>query len=417
MEIRRDIYLNKLISHMHNGMIKVITGIRRCGKSYLLFNLFYNYLINSGIKEDHIIKIALDDRMNKNFRDPDEMLNYVYDSIKDKEMYYILLDEVQFMNEFEDVLNSFLHIDNVDTYVTGSNAKFLSKDIITEFRGRGDQIHIQPLTFAEYYSVYNGSKDNAWNEYIKYGGLPKTIEFTSPKDKTDYLNNIFSETYIKDIISRYNVKNEPELEELLDILASSIGSLTNPKKLADTFKSIKNISMHENTIKKYLDYFVDSFLISKVKRYDVKGKKYINTPSKYYFTDLGLRNARINYRQLEETHIMENIIYNELIARGFSVDVGIVEINDKNKYGSYSLKQLEVDFVCNFGDKRYYIQSALELPTREKTIQEEKSLLNINDSFKKIIIVKNTISSWYNEEGILIINLFDFLLNPDILNY
>jgi uncharacterized protein len=398
-------------------MIKVITGIRRCGKSYLLFNLFYNYLINSGIKEDHIIKIALDDRMNKNFRDPDEMLNYVYDSIKDKEMYYILLDEVQFMNEFEDVLNSFLHIDNVDTYVTGSNAKFLSKDIITEFRGRGDQIHIQPLTFAEYYSVYNGSKDNAWNEYIKYGGLPKTIEFTSPKDKTDYLNNIFSETYIKDIISRYNVKNEPELEELLDILASSIGSLTNPKKLADTFKSIKNISMHENTIKKYLDYFVDSFLISKVKRYDVKGKKYINTPSKYYFTDLGLRNARINYRQLEETHIMENIIYNELIARGFSVDVGIVEINDKNKYGSYSLKQLEVDFVCNFGDKRYYIQSALELPTREKTIQEEKSLLNINDSFKKIIIVKNTISSWYNEEGILIINLFDFLLNPDILNY
>lgn len=417
MEIKRDLYLNKLISHMHNGMIKVITGIRRCGKSYLLFNLFYDYLIESGVKEDHIIKIALDDRRNKKYRNPDELCNFIYESIKDNNMYYILLDEVQFVDEFEDVLNSFLHIKNADTYVTGSNAKFLSKDIITEFRGRGDQIHMQPLTFSEFYSVYNGSKEDAWKEYIQYGGLPKVIDFATHKEKIDYLNNIFTETYIKDIISRYKVKNKPELEELLDILSSVIGSPTNPTKLSATFRSVKHIPIHFTTIKRYLDYLLDSFLISQARRYDVKGKRYINTPSKYYFVDMGLRNARLNFRQLEETHIMENVIYNELIARGYSVDVGVVEINDKNKYGTYSIKQLEVDFVCNLGDKRYYIQSALELPTREKTIQEQKSLLNINDSFKKIIIVKDSISSWYTEEGVLIINLFEFLLNPEILNY
>lgn len=417
MEIKRDIYLNKLISHMHNGMIKVITGIYHCGKSYLLFKLFYDYLISSGIKEEQIIRLALDDRRNKKYRNPDELCDYVYSLVNDDHMHYILLDEVQFVDEFEDVLNSFLHVKNVDVYVTGSNAKFLSKDIITEFKGRGDQIHIQPLTFAEFFSVYGGSKEEAWKEYIEYGGLPKIIDFKTHKGKIDYLNNIFSETYIKDITSRYKIKNEPELEELLDILASSIGSATNPKKLSDTFKSVKNISIHSLTLKKYIDYLTDAFIISQAKRYDVKGKKYINTPAKYYFVDLGLRNARLNFRQLEKSHLMENVIYNELIARGFSVDVGVVEVNSKNKNGNFSIKQLEVDFVCNSGDKRYYVQSALTMPTREKTIQEQRSLMNINDSFKKIIIVKDVISSWYTEEGILIVSLFDFLLNPDVFNY
>ncbi len=415
MEIKRDLYLNALIRHMHNGMIKVITGIRRCGKSYLLFKLFYNYLIESGVKEDHIIKIALDDRKNKKYRDPDVLCDYINDCIKDKDMYYILLDEVQFVAEFEDVLNSFLHIENADTYVTGSNAKFLSKDIITEFRGRGDQIHVYPLSFAEFMSVYDGSVTDGWKKYIDFGGLPKIVEFADDNDKAKYLKDIFAETYLKDIKERNHIRGDAEMEELLDILSSSIGSLTNPKKLSDTFKSVKQVPIHPDTIKNYLDYFVDSFLIMQAKRYDIKGKKYINSPSKYYFTDIGLRNARLNFRQEEETHIMENIVFNELLIRGFNVDVGIVEHYGPNEKGKSVLKKSEVDFVCNMADKRYYIQVALSIPDKEKIEQKQNSLLNILDAFKKIIIVKEISHSHYNENGVYLMRLFDFLMNPDSL--
>ncbi len=417
MKIKRDLYLNTLIRHKHNGMIKVITGIRRCGKSYLVFKLFYNYLIESGVKEDHIIKIALDDRKNKDYRNPDVLCDYVHERIKDKDMYYILLDEVQFVAEFEDVLNSFLHIENADTYVTGSNAKFLSKDIITEFRGRGDQIHVFPLSFSEFMSVYNGSVIDGWNEYMNFGGLPKVVEFTDDIDKAKYLKEIFTETYLKDIKERNSIRGDAEIEELLDILSSSIGSLFSPKKLSDTFKSVKQVSIHPDTIKNYLDYFVDSFLIVQAKRYDIKGKKYINSPSKYYFSDLGLRNARLNFRQEEETHIMENIVFNELLTRGLNVDVGVLEHYAPNKQGKSVLTKSEVDFVCNMADKRYYIQVALSIPDKEKSEQEQKSLLGIADSFKKIIIVKDISRSHYNENGIYLMSLFDFLLKPDSLNF
>lgn len=414
MEIKRDLYLEKLIRHKHNGMIKVITGIRRCGKSYLLFELFYNHLLSTGVKEDHIIKIALDDRINKKFRDPDYLCDYVHNFVKDNDMYYILLDEVQMLDEFEDVLNSFLHMKNVDTYVTGSNAKFLSKDIITEFRGRGDQIHIAPLSFSEFMSAYDGSVENGWKEYINFGGLPKLFEFSTGEDKSNYLKNIFTETYIKDIKDRNDIRNDAELEELLNILSSSIGSLTNPKRLSDTFKTVKQVSINPETLKNYLDYFVDSFLIEQALRYNIKGKKYINTPSKYYFTDIGLRNARLNFRQSEETHAMENVVFNELKIRGFNVDVGVVEyyqkLNNKNV-----LNSAEVDFVCNLSDKRYYIQVAHSLPTKEKLDQEQNSLMRINDSFKKIIIVKDISRSHYNEDGIYLLSLFDFLLNKNSL--
>lgn len=416
MEIKRDIYLNRLIRHKHNGMIKVITGIRRCGKSYLLFELFYKHLLSCGIKDDHIIKIALDDRRNKQFRDPDALCDYVNNVIKDDDMYYILLDEVQFVDDFEDVLNSFLHIKNADTYVTGSNAKFLSKDIITEFRGRGDQIHIAPLSFSEFISVFNGTNEDAWKEYINFGGLPKLTEYTVEEDKVNYLKNIFTETYIKDIKDRNKIKNDAELEELLDILSSAIGSLTNPKKLSDTFKTVKQVSIKPETLKNYLDYFVDSFLIEQAMRYNIKGKKYINTPSKYYFTDIGLRNARLNFRQMEETHAMENIVYNELKIRGFNVDVGLVEYYAQNENKKSVLNTAEVDFVCNLSDKRYYIQVAHSLPTKEKLDQEQNSLIRINDSFKKIIIVKDLSRSHYNEDGIYMLRLFDFLLNPNSLD-
>lgn len=413
--MERNMYLDKLIRRKNNGMIKVITGIRRCGKTYLLFELFYNYLVESGVDEAHIIKIALDDRMNKKYRDPDILCEYVHEAVKDEQMYYVLLDEVQMVSEFEDVLNSFLHIKNVDTYVTGSNAKFLSKDIITEFRGRGDQIHLYPLSFAEFMNGSKKDRQQAWYEYTMYGGLPKILEIENDEDKADYLKNIFQETYIKDILERNDVRNPVEMEELLDYLSSAIGGLTNPKKLADTFKTVKNVSVHPDTIKTYLDYFEDSFLISKVKRYDVKGKKYISTPMKFYFTDCGLRNVRINFRQYEETHIMENIIYNELAIRGYHVDVGMVEYNYYTEEKKKVQKQLEVDFVCNQGSKRLYIQSALALPTYEKEEQEQLSLQNINDSFRKIIIVKDG-PTHYNEAGILILNLFDFLLKEDSLN-
>ncbi len=417
MEIKRDLYLEKLKRHKGNGMIKVITGIRRCGKSYLLFELFYKYLLSEGVREDHILKIALDDRRNKKFRDPDFLCNYVEEMIKDEEPYYLLLDEVQMISEFEDVLNSFLHIKNADTYVTGSNAKFLSKDIITEFRGRGDQIHIAPLSFSEFMSAFEGTAEEGWRQYINFGGLPKLFDFKTEEDKTNYLKDIVSETYLKDIRERNDIRNDYDLEELLDILSSSIGSLTNPKKLSDTFKSKKQVSIHADTIKTYLDFFLDSFLIDQAKRYDIKGKKYINTPSKYYFTDIGLRNARLNFRQSEETHAMENIIYNELRIRGLNVDVGIVEYYASEGNRKSILRQAEVDFVCNQADKRYYIQSALTIPTKEKMDQEQNSLVRINDSFKKIIIVKDISRSHYTENGIYLLSLFDFLLDPNSLNF
>lgn len=413
--MERNMYLDKLIRRKNNGMIKVITGIRRCGKTYLLFEIFYNYLLESGVDDSHIIKIALDDRINKKYRDPDVLCEYVHEAVKDEQMYYVLLDEVQMVSEFEDVLNSFLHIKNVDTYVTGSNAKFLSKDIITEFRGRGDQIHLYPLSFSEFMQGRDVDRYQAWYEYTMYGGLPKILAIENEEDKADYLRNIFKETYIKDILERNDVRNPVELEELLDYLASAIGGLTNPKKLSDTFKTIKNASVHPDTIKTYLDYFEDSFLISRAKRYDVKGKKYISTPMKFYFTDCGLRNVRINFRQYEETHIMENIIYNELMIRGYNVDVGMVEYNFCTEEKKRVQKQLEVDFVCNQGSKRIYIQSALALPSQEKEEQEQLPLKNINDSFKKVIIVKDA-PTHYNESGILILNLFDFLLKEDSLN-
>lgn len=412
----RNLYLDKLIRKKNNGMIKVITGIRRCGKTYLLFELFYEYLLNSGVDKDHIIKIALDDRINKKYRDPDVLCEYVHKSIKDNQMYYVLLDEVQMVPEFEDVLNSFLHIKNADVYVTGSNAKFLSKDIITEFRGRGDQVHLYPLSFAEFMSGKETDRQQAWYEYTMYGGLPKLLEIENEEDKSGYLRDIFKETYIKDILERNDVRNPVEMEELLDYLSSAIGGLTNPKKLADTFKTVKNVSVHPDTIKTYLDYFEDSFLISKASRYDVKGKRYISTPMKYYFTDCGLRNVRINFRQYEETNIMENVIYNELLIRGYHVDVGMVEFTCKDKEKRRVQKQLEVDFVCNQGSKRIYIQSALALPTQEKEEQEQLSLKAINDSFKKVIIIKDG-PTHYNESGILILNLFDFLLKENSLEF
>lgn len=414
MEIKRDRYLKKLTDRMNNGLIKVITGIRRSGKSYLLFELFYKYLKEQGVDDNHIIKLALDDRRNKQYRNPDALCDYVYKKIADEKQYYILLDEVQFVDEFEDVLNSFLHIKNADTYVTGSNAKFLSKDIITEFRGRGDEIHISPLSFKEFFSVYDGTKEDAWKEFCLYGGLPKVLEYKTDEDKVAYLKNIFEETYLTDIKEKYKIRNDAELSELLDILSSSIGSLTNPKKLSDTFKSVKRVSFHPDTINHYLEYLCDSYLISQAKRYDIKGKKYINTPSKYYYTDIGLRNARLNFRQYEETHIMENIIYNELKIMGFNVDVGVVEYS-KNENGKSVRIQAEVDFVCNKADQRYYIQSAFSIPDQEKMLQEQNSLMRIADSFKKIIIVKDGIKSHYNENGVLILNLFDFLLNENSL--
>lgn len=414
MEIKRDKYLNKLINRMHNGLIKVITGIRRCGKSYLIFELFYKYLLSYGVAEDHIIKLALDDRINKKFRNPDVLCDYVHMQIRDDKTYYILLDEVQLVDEFEDVLNSFLHIKNADTYVTGSNAKFLSKDIITEFRGRGDEIYVSPLSFKEFFSVYSGSKEDAWKDYCLYGGLPKVLEYKTDEDKAFYLKNIFEETYLTDIKERNVIKNDAELSELMDILASSIGSLTNPKKLSDTFKSVKQITIHSDTINRYLEFLENSFLISKSKRYDVKSKRYINTPSKYYFTDIGLRNARLNFRQNEETHIMENVIYNELKIMGYNLDVGVVEYTKSE--GDKSVRvQSEIDFVCNKSDKRYYIQSALTISAKEKMLQEQKALEKVKDSFKKIIIVKDNIYSHYNNDGILILNLFDFLLNDRAL--
>lgn len=417
MEIKRNRYLNTLISKKHNGLIKVITGMRRCGKSYLLFTLFKEHLLSDGIDEDHIIEIAFDAFENKKYRDPDVLYPYLKEQIKDDAMYYVLLDEVQLLREFESILNSLIRMKNVDVYVTGSNARFLSKDVITEFRGRGDEVHMYPLSFAEFMSVYPGTKQDGWNEYMLYGGIPLVLEFTTPDQKIAFLKSLFEETYISDIVGRHNIRNKAELEELLNILSSAIGSLTNPQKLSATFQTVKKKKISNSTIKRYIDYLCDSFLIDSAIRYDVKGKKYIDTPVKYYFTDMGLRNARLNFRQIEETHSMENIIFNELKMRGFNVDVGVIMQYETNEKGSNIRKQLEIDFVCNQGSKRYYIQSAYAIPDQAKMEQEQRSLMLTGDFFKRIIITKDTPAPYYNESGVLIMNVYDFLLNENSLSF
>ena len=408
--IKRELYLDQLIKKQNNGLIKIITGIRRCGKSFLLDPIFREYLLEHGVSENHIIKIDFDERRNKKYLDPDVLDDYIRSLIVDDQMYYLLLDEVQKVDDFEAVLNGFLHIENLDVYVTGSNSRFLSSDIITEFRGRGDEIRVFPLSFAEYYSVFEGSKEEAWEEYIVYGGLPRVLSFESGEEKSKYLKQLFEKTYISDIVERNNVQRIDIIDSILNMLASSIGSLTNPYKLMNTFQSngVKDVSI--NTLSLYLKYLQDSFLIEKAERYDIKGKKYIQTPFKFYFSDVGLRNARLNFRQQEETHIMENVIYNELLIRGYNVDVGVVNVRQGD-----AKKQTEVDFVCNQFNRKYYIQSVLSLPTHEKTTQEERPLLNIPDNFKKIIIVKDNQKPWTTENGILVINIFDFLLNHNSL--
>lgn len=416
MEIKRDKYLNDLIDRMNNGMIKVVTGIRRCGKSYLLFHIFKNYLLEQGVSESHMIMIELDQRKNKKYRDPDVILEYIESLIVDDDQYYIILDEVQMLQEFEDVLNSLLHIRNADVYVTGSNSKFLSKDVITEFRGRGDEIHIYPLTFKEFMEAYDGDMYRGWAEYVIYGGLPLTMTMKNEEQKVNYLTNLFKETYLKDIIERYNVEKTQELEDLINILASAIGSLTNPSKIEATFKTVIQSAISFNTIKQYIEHLEDAFIINKANRYDVKGRKYIGTPLKYYFEDVGLRNARLGFRQVEETHLMENIVYNELRSRGYTVDVGVVEKRITNEEGTAERKYLEIDFVANLGSKRYYIQSAFSLPTEEKRIQEKASLVNVNDSFKKIIIVKDVVNITRDEDGITTMSIYDFLLKENSLD-
>lgn len=429
MEIRRDFYLDKLIQRKNNGLIKVITGIRRCGKSYLLNTLFYQHLLDNGVPKDHIIRFAFDSaddlyligesliRMEKERRgaDPEKFMAYIRAQIKDDAMYYLLLDEVQLMDYFEAVLNSYLRKENLDVFVTGSNAKFLSKDIITEFAGRGDEIHMYPLSFAEFMTVYQGDQYMGLSEYMLYGGIPLVVLRDGAGEKAAALQNLFQEIYIRDIHQRNRIRNQGELEDLLNILSSSIGSLTNPEKLKNIFKTVKKSKITAGTIKKYLDYLEDSFLIESAQRYDIRGKAYIETPKKYYFSDLGLRNARINFRQFEQTHAMENVIYNELRMRGYNVDVGVIASSEKDKTGKVVRKQLEVDFVCNLGSLRYYIQSAYSLPDEEKRSQEIRPFRKIDDSFKKIVITKDIVPTHYDEYGILTLNIYDFLLNPKSL--
>jgi len=414
MEIKRDIYLRKLLNSRHNGMIKVVTGMRRSGKSYLLFNLFADALHNESITPDHIIKINLEDRRNNELRNPDNLLHYIDSLIIDEKMYYILLDEVQMVNEFEDVLNSYLHVKNADVYVTGSNAKFLSKDVITEFRGRGEEIRIHPLNFVEYMSAQPNTNTYDMRllfDYMQYGGLPKVVTIQNESERKEYLKSLFTHTYLKDIKERYSIQLDADLEELIDVIASGIGSLTNSLKIQNTFKSAKQSSISVNTIKQYLDYMQDAFLIEKSVRYDIKGRKYIDTPVKYYFEDLGLRNSRLNFRQTEQTHLMENMIYNELRIRDYSVDVGQVIFNTRNEKGISERKNLEIDFVCNKGYNRIYIQSAFALPTIDKQKQELNSLKRIDDNFKKVVIVGGMQPTYYNDDGILILNIYDFLFD------
>ena len=431
MEIRRDYYLNKLIRRKHNGLIKVITGVRRCGKSYLLNTIFYNHLLNNGIKKDHIIRFAFDSaddlylmgesmiklQSEKRKADPEKFMAYIRSLLSDDGMYYLLLDEVQMLGAFETVLNSYLRKENVDVFVTGSNAKFLSSDIITEFAGRGDEIHMYPLSFSEFMSVFDGDKYERLSQYMLYGGIPLVALRDTPQDKAALLENLFSEIYIRDIVQRNNVRNIGELEDILNILSSAVGSLTNPEKLKNTFRSVKKSKITSTTIKKYLDYFEDSFLVESAHRYDIKGKAYIETPKKYYFSDLGLRNARLNFRQSEPTHAMENVIYNELRMRGYRVDVGVIPVTIKDETGKIVRRQLEVDFVCNLGSRRYYIQSAYSIPDEAKRKQEIRPFTKIDDSFKKIVITRDIVPAQYDEDGILTINVYDFLLNVDSLEY
>ncbi len=415
MEIKRDLYLNRLIRSMHNGMIKVVTGIRRCGKSYLLFNLFSDYLKAQGVDDEHIIKIDLEDRRNKKLRNPDALLEHIDARIAKEGMHYVMLDEVQWVDEFEDVLNSYLKIPNVDVYVTGSNSKFLSSDVITEFRGRGDEIKVAPLSFSEFFSVFEGSREEAMEEYMTFGGLPMIATMRGNEEKMTYLQTLFKKTYITDILERYKIKNEGEMEELINILSSSIGGLVNPNKLVKTFKSVKNVSISPNTINFYLEILQEVFMVEKSIRYDIKGKKYIDTPAKYYFADLGLRNARLNFRQYEVTHLLENLIYNELRTRGLMVDVGVVVVNTKDEDGKSQRRQLEVDFVCNEGSKRCYIQSALRLPNEEKREQELRSLMNISDSFQKFVITEDPVKRYQDENGVVFMNIYEFLLDRESL--
>ena len=421
MEIKRDIYLQKLINRMHNGMIKVITGIRRSGKSYLLFTIFRNYLKEQGVADDHIIAIELDMFENEKYRDPRTLLEYTKNRMTDDGDYYIFLDEVQLLPAFEAVLNSFLHMHNVDVYVTGSNSKFLSKDVITEFRGRGDEVHVYPVSFREYMEVFDGDKYEGWSSYVSFGTpfsahrLPLTITMATDEQRMEYLTSLFEETYIKDIIERNHIEKVQEINDLINILASGIGSLTNASKIKATFKSVIQSDISLNTIRAYIDHLKDAFIVNEVNRYDVKGRKYIGTPLKYYFEDVGLRNARLGFRQVEETHLMENVIYNELRVRGYQVDVGVVVKRDRTEEGVQEKKQLEIDFVANMGSKRYYIQSAFSLPDDKKRAQEKASLINVNDSFKKIIIVKDVVKPLHDNDGILTMSIYDFLLNEHSL--
>ena len=415
MEIKRDDYLNKLIRRQGNGMIKIVTGIRRCGKSYLLLNLFHDYLIQQGVDEAHMIEVVLDNRLYKELRDPDRMLHYIIERITDQKMYYIILDEVQLMDEFEDVLNSLLHIRNADVYVTGSNSRFLSSDVITEFRGRGDEIRMYPLSFREYTSVYDGTIDEAWDDYFLYGGLPLILTRQTGEEKAEYLSSLFEKVYLSDIIECHRIRNGEELDELVDILASAAGSLISPAKLSRTFRSAKGKMVTDKTLKKYMDYLQDAFLIRRAVRYDIKGRKYINSPAKYYFGDVGLRNARLNFRQVEENHIMENIIFNEMRIRGYQLDVGVVEAYGKDQDGKTMKKQLKVDFVANQGSRRYYLQSAYEMSRTEKEEQEKRPLLHIDDSFKKIVLVKDRMKPRRDEQGIVTMGIREFLLDPNSL--
>ena len=417
MEIKRDAYLEQLKIRKDNGMIKIITGIRRCGKSFLLFVLFKKYLLESGIDNDHIIEIALDGIENEELREPKKCYQYIKDAMKDDQNYYLFLDEVQFMPRFEEVLNSLLRIGNIDVYVTGSNSKFLSSDIVTEFRGRGDEIRIYPLSFAEFYAVFDGEYDDVLEEYMTYGGLPQVVQFSVERQKTEYLKNIFANVYIKDVVERNRIQNINEISTLIDILASAIGAPTNPTKISNTFKSERGINYSNKTISNHIDYLTEAFLISKAGRYDIKGRKYVGANLKYYFSDIGLRNARLNFRQQEPTHIMENIVYNELLVRGYNVDVGIVDVFAKNSEGKRIHKQLEVDFVVNQGSQRYYIQVAYDMTSEEKQTQEFNSFRNIPDSFKKIVIVNGTKKPWRNKEGFVIMGMKYFLLNADSLEF
>lgn len=415
MEIKRDKYLDDLKDRMHNGMIKVITGIRRSGKSYLIFLIFKEYLISEGVNEEHIIEMEFDKKENSKYRDPDALLDYVKEHITDKGEYYVLLDEVQMLEDFEEVLNSLLHIKNLDIYVTGSNSRFLSSDVLTEFRGRGDEIHVYPLTFQEAMQNYKGDIYHGWAEYVTYGGLPLVWGMRTDQQKIKYLTDLFEKTYISDIIEHNGIEKTEELETLLNVLASAVGSLTNPTKIEATFKSVLKSKISRNTVVQYLGYLKDAFIINEANRYDVKGRKYIGTPLKYYYEDIGLRNARLGFRQVEETHLMENVVYNELLSRGYAVDVGVVETRKRNREGKQEKRKLEIDFVANMGSQRYYIQSAFQILDQEKEKQEKESLNNVDDSFKKIVLVRDVVKISRDEKGIVTMSIYDFLMDKNSL--